>query len=179
MSDVFLSYSQKSQKHAEALASQLQALGISTWLDSKNLAAGTSWESAIQEAVKDARVIAFLLESSSATDSDKMQKESMVALEHSWADKDKILVPILLGNAEPPPFLRQVRGIRVRQRNPEWQHTAKEIAELLRRGSASRHSKATVKEHLKRSIKEQLQRLELIERGANELRGEDTESARK
>lgn len=179
MSDVFLAYSRKSQKHAQALADQLKSLGISTWLDSKDLVAGTSWESEIHNAVKDARLLAFLLEPSSATDSEKMQKESMVALEHSWADKDKILVPILLGDAEPPPFLRHIQALKLRERNPEWARAAKEIARLLQGGAATRHSKAILKQQLKRTVKEQLQRLDLIERAANELRVEDVESTRK
>jgi len=169
MSDVFLSYSSKCRPHAEALAKELQALGTSAWLDSKNLVPGKPWEEEIRKAINDARLIAFLVEPSSPEE--KVQREYMVALEHSWSDKDKVLFPILIGDAEPPSFLRHVHALRVRERNPEWSRAAMEIAKLLRQEGGVKRSKAP--------IKEQLKRLDLIERGANALRGVDHDSSRK
>jgi len=169
MSDVFLSYSSKYRQHAEALAKELQALGASAWLDSKDLVPGRPWEEEIRKAINDARLIAFLVEPSSPAE--KVQQEYMAALEHSWSDNDKVLLPILIGDAEPPSFLRHVQALRVRERNPEWARTAKEIAKLLRREGGVKRNKSP--------IKEQLKRLDLIERGANALRVADHESPRK
>jgi hypothetical protein len=169
MSDVYLSYSSKDKHHAETLAKELQALGISAWLDSKDLVPGSDFEKAVGSAISDARLIAFLVEPGASRE--KVQWEYMEALGHSWSDNEKILLPILIGKAEPPSFLRHSLALRVRSRNPEWARTAKQIAKLLSQGGSVKRRKP--------SVKEQMKRLNLIERGANALRVNDDQSVRK
>jgi len=164
MSDVFLSYSRYRQP-AEAIAKELQALGITTWLESKDLAPGKQWEEEIRKAMSEARLVAILV----GRRSEDAPPEYPLALEHSWSDDDKVLVPILMDDAEPPSFLRHVEAIRVEPRRQDWNRVAKEIAKLLHRGSAIKRSRA--------AIKEQSERLSLIERGANALREPDDKSA--
>lgn len=169
MSNVYLSYSSRDNQHAEELAKELQALGISAWLDSKDLVPGSDFKQAISSAISNARLIAFLVEPGASRE--KAQWEYMEALGHSWSDNEKILVPVLIGNAEPPSFLRHAPALRVRPRNPEWARTAKQIAKLLSQGGSLKRRKPPVKEQIKR--------LNLIERGANALRVRDDESVRK
>jgi hypothetical protein len=169
MSDVYLSYSSKDKRHAKELAKELQALGVSAWLDSKDLAPGSDFKRAISSAISDARLVAFLVEPGDSRE--KVQWEYMEALGHSWSDNEKILVPILIGNAEPPSFLRRSSALRVQPRNPEWARTAKQIAKLLSQGGSVKRRKPPVKE--------QIERLKLIERGANALRVKDDESVRR
>lgn len=169
MSDVYLSYSSRDEQHAEELAKELQALGISAWLASKNLVPGCDPEQAISSAIGNSRLIAFLV--GSGASSEWVQWEYMEALGYSWSDKEKILVPVLIGNAEPPSFLRHSSALRVRPRNPGWARIAKQIAKLLSQGRSLKRRKPPVKEQLKR--------LNLIERDANALRVQDDESVRK
>ena len=169
MSDVYLSYSSKDKQHAEGLAKELQALGISAWLDSKDLVPGSDFKQSISSAISNARLIAFLMEPGASREN--AQWEYMEALGHSWSDDEKILVPVLIGNAEPPSFLRHSPALRVQPRNPEWARTAKQIAKLLSQGGSLKRRKPPVKEQIKR--------LNLIERGANALRVQDDESVRK
>jgi len=161
MSDVFLSYSSRYQKHAERLAKQLESIGSSVWLASKNLRDGAPVEEEITRAIRDARAIVFLV-GNTPPSSEWVQREYMMALEHSWSDEGKILLPVLIGDAEPPSFLRHVAALRVNGRNPDWARAAKEIARLPSPGHSGKRSVAP--------IKEQVKRLNLIERGANALR---------
>ena len=91
-----------------------------------------------------------------------MQREYMTALEHSWSDEGKILVPVLIGDAEPPSFLRHALALRVKGQKPEWARVARTIAKMLSEGNSAKHSKAP--------IREQIQRLNLLEKEANALR---------
>ncbi len=163
MSDVFLSYSNRSRKHAEMLAEALQALGVSTWVASKEIGEGESVEEKILKAIRDARLVAFLVDQPSPADSSSwVQREYMTALEHSWSDERKVLVPVLIGDAEPPSFLRHASALRVKGQKPEWARVARMIAKMLGEGNSVKHSKAP--------IREQIQRLNLIEKEANALR---------
>jgi len=171
MSDVFLSYPSSYRQHAEALAKELQALGISTWLDVKDLAPGMPWEEEMRKAIGDARLIVFLVESRSPdSPAEKVQREYWAALEHSWSDSAKSLLPVLIGDAEPPAFLRDVTALRVQPRNPEWSRVAKQVAKLLSHGGVKGRQPPA---------KEQVERLNLIERGANALRVAAKESIQK
>jgi hypothetical protein len=172
MSDVFLSYSGRSRKHSEALAKELQALGVSVWVDREQIRAGASWEEEISKAIRDARVVAFLVDPHSpAGSSGWVQREYMAALEHSWSDENKVLVPVLVGNAEPPSFLRHASALRVRGQKSGWARAAKSIAKILSEGNSVKHTKAP--------RREQTQRLNLIEREANALRASEVEQLRK
>lgn len=163
MTDVFLSYSNRSRKHAETLAEALQTLGISVWVASKEIRKGESGEEKISKAIRDARLVAFLVDQPSPVDSSSwVQREYMTALEHSWSDEGKILVPVLIGDAEPPSFLRHALALRVKGQKPEWARVARTIAKMLSEGNSAKHSKAP--------IREQIQRLNLLEKEANALR---------
>jgi hypothetical protein len=164
MSDVFVSYSHRSQKHAEMLAKALESLGTSVWIASKEIQAGEPVEKKIFDAIREARLIAFLEDEQSSADSSRwVQREYMAALEQSWADEGKVLVPILIGKAKPPSFLRHASALRVRGQKSDWTRAAKLVAKMLSEGRTA----------LKRSsapMREQAQRLNLIEREAHALR---------
>ncbi len=163
MIDVFLAYSHKRQKDAETLARELESLGVSAWVASRDIRVGEPIEHEIFGAIRKARLVAFLADPHSvASPSGWVQREYMAALEQSWLDKDKILVPVLIGDAEPPAFLKHARALKVTDRKRGWTAAAKEIAKLLRGELTSKHNKA--------AAKEQVERLNLIEREANALR---------
>ena len=164
MSDVFISYSRRSQKHAELLAKELQSLGTSVWIASKEIHTGEPIEKKIFEAIREARLVAFLEDQHSSADSSRwVQREYMAALEQSWADEGKILVPILIGKAKPPSFLRHASALRVRGQKLDWARAAKTIAKILGEGgTALKSSKAP--------RREQAQRLNVIEKEAHALR---------
>ena len=169
---MFLSYSRRSRKHAEMLAKELQALNISVWVASKEIREGDSVEELIFKAIKDARLVAFLVDQHSPdVSSSWVQREYVAALEHSWSDEGKILIPVLVGDAEPPSFLRHASALRVRGRQLDWLRAARTIARILSEGNSVKRSKAP--------MREQTQRLNLIEKEANALRTAEAEQLRK
>jgi TIR domain len=157
MSEVFLSYSRRSQKHAVDLMRELMALGVSFSAASNKTGAGDEGE--IFKEIKDARVVAFLITPHSLVD---QEYEYMAALEHSWSDEDKVLVPVLVGNSEPPSFLRHASVLRVKGQKSDWPRVAKTIGKILSEGNSVKRSKAP--------MREQTERLNLIEKEANALR---------
>lgn len=171
MSDVFLSYSERSRKDAAMLRKVLGVLGISTWLASEDMGTAESPKEPIFKAISEARVVVFLVDANAAV-TPQVEQEYMAALEHSWSDTHKILVPVLIGDAEPPAFLRHAQAIKVRDRKVrDWARAAQEVAKLLRGELSIKHSKAP--------RKEQMERLNLIERDAKALRDTDAEQAHK
>jgi hypothetical protein len=170
MTDVFLSYSQRSQAEAALLRRELEKVGLSTWYAPEVLEVGEPWKERIFQGIREARVLVFLLDTNAAV-SPYVEHEYMAALEHSWSDPHKILLPVLIGDAEAPAFLRHRQALKVRDRKGDWARTAKEIAKLLRGEHSVKPSKAP--------IKEQMERLNLIEREANALRDTGTEQSHK
>jgi hypothetical protein len=161
MSDVFLSCSPESRQHAEALSQALQRRGISTWLDIKDLKAGTPWEEQIRRAMEAARIIAFLIDPKSGP-SMYQEREYMAALEFSWADKSKLLLPVVIGEAGIPAFLRDRMAFRVHNTEKDWERAADVVIKMLQERTPGRVSKGLEKERT--------QRLKAIEEGANNLR---------
>jgi hypothetical protein len=160
MSDVFISYVGKSRKQAELLAFDLHRLGITRWLADRNVSGEEAFEKQMLAKIKAARLIVFVVAPHSSA-SHWVQKEYMAALESSWSDKNKILIPILIRDAEPPSFLRHIHGIKVEGRRTDWTRAAKEVAKILSEGMVVKDNKA--------AMKEQTQRLNLIEKQASLL----------
>ena len=170
MSDVFLVYSQKFQREAEALACELKRLDVSAWVASINIGVGESAEQKVFEAIRNSRLIAFIA-GPRVSAGPWVQREYMAALEQSWSDRNKLLVPVLIGSAAPPAFLRHGPAVKVGGRKPDWASAAREIKKLLSGERSIKRSKAPVKE--------QRERLDLIEREANALRVQDVEPLHK
>ena len=168
MSDVFLSSASvsTSAKQADVLANELRTLGISTSIYGEEIQARDDWEQQIREGIKNARAVVFLVDPYWLS-SEISKIESMTALELSWSDEGKILLPVLIGDVDPPSFLRHIEGIKMQARKPDWPGVAKEIAKILGEGKQMKHSKA--------AIREQSERLNLIEKQAHVLLALETD----
>ena len=107
--DVFISHSSADRKWAEMLAKAVKKHGLSTWVDSENLKPGERWQDEIESALNSARAIVLLVGPRQAKD--KIQQMAWrAALEESWADSYKPLIPLLIKNAELPKFLSPWRS---------------------------------------------------------------------
>src|ERR1700733_7564794 len=114
MRDVFLSSASvsTSAKQADVLANELRTLGISTSIYGEEIQARDDWEQQIREGIKNARAVVFLVDPYWLS-SEISKIESMTALELSWSDEGKILLPVLIGDVDPPSFLRHIEGIKM------------------------------------------------------------------
>lgn len=102
--DVFISSSQTDKQWAEKLTKAIEKRGLSTWVDSINLKPGENWQDALESALNSARAIVLLVGPRQPNE----QMQQMVwraALEESWTDSYKPLIPLLIKNAELPTFL--------------------------------------------------------------------------
>ena len=105
MSDVFISYSADAKKWAEKLSDSLDAEGLSAWSDFKSLRPGERWFDQLQRALDDARFYILVVGPRNVT-RETQDREWQAALEHTWSDSRKRIIPVLIGHADSPPFLR-------------------------------------------------------------------------
>lgn len=119
---VFLSYSHADQALAARLRRALEKKGLSFNDPVETPATGTSWRQQVEEAIRSADAILLLLSSRKKVD-EHQQITWMVALQAVWANPAKLMIPLLLQDAELPAFVRSgasgdfVQAIRLR--NPK------------------------------------------------------------
>jgi hypothetical protein len=130
MSDVFISYPQEAQADASKLAATLNQKGLSAWTAGDNLSDNNrDWKTEVENALKSAVAIVFLVYPKREP-SYWLQHEYMNALESYWSGSAKILVPVLIGNVEPPSFLRQWQSLKVHDKS-DWDRAASQLAKWI------------------------------------------------
>jgi hypothetical protein len=105
MSDVFISYSADARKWAEKLAASLRGEGVATWIDFENLSPGERVYDQVQKALDQATFYLVVVGPRNLV-RDSQDREWQGALERTWTDPDKRIMPVLVGRAEAPAFLR-------------------------------------------------------------------------
>jgi tetratricopeptide (TPR) repeat protein len=101
-SHVFISHSTKDDAFVTDLRRALEALGITVWVDARELAGGSKLEPAVEQAIEGARSFLAVL-SPSAVNSPWVRREIQKALEVERGRKDEgyRVVPLLLPGIEP------------------------------------------------------------------------------
>lgn len=111
-SDIFISYATDTKPFAEQLAQALQQQGFHAWADFKDLRPGQVFRNELERALDNAR--SFLILVSPASRASAWQDaEWRAALVKVWSDSNKRMIPVVVGGAEPPPFLRNWVSLRV------------------------------------------------------------------
>jgi hypothetical protein len=127
--DVFISYARDTKPLAEELTLALQREGIHTWADFKDLKPGQFWKDEIEHALENAHSVVILVSPDSLS-TRWADWEWRLALTKAWSDSDKVLIPVVVGGSETPPFLRDWVSLRI-DPNTEPQWTA-DILKVLR-----------------------------------------------
>jgi hypothetical protein len=132
--NVFISHSHSEDKLAHSLAKELAANGISTSLDKPPPGHGAD---AIERAVKDADNVLLLI-GTEHEPSPLQQSEWQAALKAAWASPTKRLIPLLLGNAKLPTFVRSavqsgqaIQAMRIEDPRRDWQRVVGELVKVL------------------------------------------------
>jgi TIR domain len=121
---IFISYSRDERDLAHRLAAELRNSGAKPWLADDDLRPGSSFGDAIREALD--RSDAFVL--FIGTDaSDWARFERSEVLKRAWTDQDAVILPVLVGDADPPGYLRDLVALRV---NPAGQGMEQVVASL-------------------------------------------------
>jgi hypothetical protein len=130
MPDVFISYSADAKKLAGRLAGSLQEEGVATWSDFENIRPGERWYDQLQQALDQAKFYVIVVGSRKIM-RDWQDREWQGALERTWADPDKRIIPVLVGQAEAPAFLRNWASFRIEPGRHESE-AARRLAEIIK-----------------------------------------------
>src|SRR5271169_5960044 len=117
-SDVFISYSTDAKPWAEKLSGSLENKGVSTWTDFKSLRPGQPWFEEIQRALDDASFFLIVVGPKNHI-GERQDREWQGALQRTWADPNKRIIPVLINDAKPPAFLNKWVSVRMREGKPE------------------------------------------------------------
>jgi len=104
-SSVFISYSKDARPWAEKLSESLENKGVPTWTDFKSIKPGQRWIVEIQRALDDAQYFLIVIGPKNQI-GEWQDREWQGALQRTWADPKKQIIPVLIDNATPPSFLR-------------------------------------------------------------------------
>jgi len=99
MSQIFFSYSRRDSKFVDKLIADLEARGVSIWIDRGEILAGDSWRYSIVEAIRKCQVFIIVL-SPDAVKSENVAKELTLAEQY-----DKRVLPLLISPVEIPPAM--------------------------------------------------------------------------
>jgi hypothetical protein len=117
-SDVFISYSTDAKPWAEKLSESLESKGVSTWTDFKSIRAGQRWVDEIQRALDGAKYFLIVVGPKNHI-GEWQDREWQGALQSTWADPEKRIIPVLINDATPPSFLKNWVFVRMQQGKPE------------------------------------------------------------
>jgi len=103
--DVFLSFASVDRAFVRRLKDALESQGLRVWLDSDEIVPGDQFVSAIELGLKESSAVAFVVSPESAASGwVREEYNSAITLSRS-SSKEIRLIPLLLRNADLPPFL--------------------------------------------------------------------------
>jgi len=110
---VFICHASEDKSTAENLYSRLGELGLSPWLDQKNLAGGEDWKLEIEKAVEVSDAVVILLSKNSVKKEGFIQKELKQALEKAEEKPEGtiFLIPLRLDECEVPQRLKHLHWV--------------------------------------------------------------------
>jgi len=117
MHEVFISYSREDSEAANALADTLSKAGVSVWLDRQAIREGDAFDTQIEEAIAQTRVVIAIWSAHSV-------KSHWVRAEAAYALGKHKLLPISLDQSEPPLQFLHIQTIDFRY----WDRTSKHYA---------------------------------------------------
>lgn len=165
--NVFISYASDTKPLAEELTKELESQGIEPWVDFKDLHPGQRWREELDRAIGEAQWLLILVGSDSRA-TPWQEAEWSTALARTWEDREKRLLPIVFGHADPPPFLRNWVPLRV---NPDTESSTwtQRVLDVLRNvRNEAIHSGPKSREERQRRLEEMREAAEALrETGAD------------
>jgi hypothetical protein len=107
-SRIFLSHAHADRAFAMRLAEGLRARGLEVWSD-RQLAPGQPWREAVEAALSEADSCVVVVSKSTVGSGGGTSAEWSGIQDAVWRRPELKVVPVLLGSAELPPFLRPWR----------------------------------------------------------------------
>lgn len=103
MADIFVSYSREDRARVEPMVAELESTGFSVWWD-RQLQGGTVFSQKIEAEIQTARLVIVVWSETSL-------KSQWVADEAEIGRQQNKLLPVALGQIEPPIGFRQIQTI--------------------------------------------------------------------
>ena len=104
---------------------------MATWSDFENVSPGERLYDQLQQALDQAKFYLIVVGPRNIM-RDWQDQEWQGALERTWTDPDKRIIPVLVGDAEAPAFLRNWAPFRLQPGHDE-SASARELAEIIKR----------------------------------------------
>lgn len=161
---IFLSYTLDARRWTEKLAAALRHQNFEVWADFDSLAGEEPAPKQLEKALDDARVYVFVFGAKREVGA-LQDRQWQAAIQRIWADPSRLVIPVVLGPGEPPPFLRQWPALRFASARFEPQ-AAGRIVEAIRSRTRSRQRPPA------EPGKDWLERLRLIEDTARRWKAE-------
>ena len=153
----------------------MRAQGIELIGDSREVAGEAARAKALDAQLAAADAMVFLVDPAAKEDR-ALEYEWSAAVEHSWAMPGKPMIPVLIGDAEPPPFLRDRVALRVPS-SDELEEVAGPLVSILKdRKADSAGPKAGAEAEARED--QQRTRLNEIREGAERLDAQDDRKER-
>lgn len=140
---VLISYASADRVFASKLAASLRSRGIKVWIDVEALSAGMPWTEQLSIALARAQLCLLIVSTASnsadpGTSSEWSKIQGMV-----WNRHDLKVMPVIIGEAEAPPFLRRWKAVRVSNSTEVMQV----VEEVVRGLGSSDLEEATVRSY--------------------------------
>lgn len=136
--DAFISYARHEEAWATQLSEALNAAGLATWIDKARLGVGSDWRSALEDAARHANNIIVFVGRQKEPDA-AQSREAEAVLQAVWEDPSKRVIPILMGDVDPPGFVRsaaggEIQAIRVADPRRDFKKAVDDLLRVLRDG---------------------------------------------
>jgi hypothetical protein len=109
---IFISYSMADRVAAREVAESLRAHGLCVWMDEFADHVGDRVQDIVREQLDQSDAFVLLI-SPDTQHSPWARYEMSEVLKRTWSDPTKIVVPVLIGDAEPPGYLRDHHLVRL------------------------------------------------------------------
>ena len=124
---VYISHSRQNAGIANKLFDALQSRQVKPWLDQRDLDAGADWNEQVASAIRSADAIVFLIGPPGPDDRFQNFEWQQVVDEEAYLDASKALIPIVIGGAEIPGFLRVRKSLSVSPSSMDFEALADAI----------------------------------------------------
>ena len=129
--NVFISHSRQNGGAALKLCDKLSGSGLKVWLDTLELDSGADWNPRVADAIREADAFVFLVGPGATPDRGQQFEWQQVTEHEYYLDPQKPLVPVVIGNAEIPGFLRARQTLQVDESSIDFEALAAKIAQAM------------------------------------------------
>jgi hypothetical protein len=128
---VYISHSRQNASAAFRISEALEGRQVKTWLDLRELGSGADWNEKVAEATRNAGAFVFLIGPPGPDDRLQQFEWQQVVEEEYYLDPTKPLIPVVIGGAEVPGFLRARKAIPVDASMIDFQTLADTIVDSI------------------------------------------------